>query len=241
MEKKDFYKLISELSNQIKVSLNEKQKNNFYIYMQLLLEWNEKINLTAITEPNEIILKHFIDSITINKYIEKDNSMILDIGTGAGFPGIPLKIIGEEYNLILVDSLQKRINFLEKVVEELELKNIHCVHSRAEELARKHEYREQNDIVVSRAVARLNTLLEYMLPFTKVGGKCICMKSIKAKEELEEAKNAIEVLGGCLEKVENILLPDSNIERSIIIIKKVKNTPKQYPRKAGTPSKQPII
>ena len=208
--------------------------------MDLLLETNEKMNLTAITDENDIILKHFIDSITINKYI-KDKKCVMDIGTGAGFPGIPLKIINQETKFILVDSLQKRIGFLQEVCEKLEFNNIECIHSRAEDLAVKKEYRENCDVCVSRAVARLATLLEYMIPFVKVGGKCICMKAKDISEELEESKKAIEELGGKLENVEQIQLPDSDIMRNIIVINKIKNTPEKYPRKAGKPLKQPII
>ena len=208
--------------------------------MKLLLEWNEKINLTAITEQNDIILKHFIDSITINKYIEQSNS-IIDIGTGAGFPGIPLKIMNQNKKITLVDSLNKRINFLNEVCKEISLENIQCIHARAEELASDLEYRENYETVVSRAVARLNVLIEYMLPFVKKGGLCICMKGPNIDRELEEAKNAIKVLGGKIKSVESFFLPDSDIERNVIIIEKVAETPKKYPRKAGLPSKQPII
>ena len=208
--------------------------------MKLLLEWNEKINLTAIIEQNDIILKHFIDSITINKYIEQSNS-IIDIGTGAGFPGIPLKIMNQNKKITLVDSLNKRINFLNEVCKEISLENIQCIHARAEELASDLEYRENYETVVSRAVARLNVLIEYMLPFVKKGGLCICMKGPNIDGELEEAKNAIKLLGGKIKSVESFFLPDSDIERNVIIIEKVAETPKKYPRKAGLPSKQPII
>ena len=165
----------------------------------------------------------------------------MDIGTGAGFPGIPIKILNKENKVILVDSLNKRINFLKEVCNTLELCNVECIHSRAEELANNKNYREKQDIVVSRAVARLNVLLEYMLPFVKVGGKCICMKGFDIEEELNEAKNAIDILGGKIEIVDEIVLPDSDIKRNIIIVKKVKETNKKYPRKAGMPSKQPIV
>lgn len=198
------------------------------------------MNLTAITEPQEILLKHFIDSLTIAQYI-KENHKILDIGTGAGFPGIPLKIIYENAQITLLDALNKRIHFLQTVIQELQLTNIQAVHGRAEEYSKQENVRESYDIVTSRAVARLNVLLEYMLPFTKVGGKCICMKSVKIEEELEEAKKAIEILGGEFEKIDTILLPETDIARDIVIIRKVKNTPSKYPRKAGTPAKEPII
>lgn len=206
----------------------------------MLQEWNKKINLTAITEPQEILSKHFIDSLTIAPYI-KESYQILDIGTGAGFPGIPLKIIYENAQITLLDALNKRIHFLQTVIQELQLTNVQAVHGRAEEYSKQEKVRESYDIVTSRAVARLNVLLEYMLPFAKVGGKCICMKSVKIEEELEEAKKAIEILGGEFEKIDTILLPETEITRDIVIIRKVKNTPSKYPRKAGTPAKEPII
>lgn len=239
MDRESFSNDLIEKSKKVNVEIDKIKEEQFYQYMQLLIEWNEKINLTAITEPKDIILKHFIDSITINKYI-KDSDNIMDIGTGAGFPGIPLKIMNSDKKFVLVDALNKRINFLNQVCEKLGLKDIKCIHTRAEELANNAEHREIYEIVVSRAVARLNILLEYMLPFVKVGGLCICMKGPNIEEELKEAEKAILVLGGKVEKVENFLLPESDVERNIVIIKKVKNTPNQYPRKAGLPSKQPI-
>lgn len=240
MERESFSKELIEKAKKVNIEIDDKKEEQFYNYMKLLLEWNEKINLTAITEQNDIILKHFIDSITINKYIEQSNS-IIDIGTGAGFPGIPLKIMNQNKKITLVDSLNKRINFLNEVCKEISLENIQCIHARAEELARDLEYRENYETVVSRAVARLNVLIEYMLPFVKKGGLCICMKGPNIDGELEEAKNAIKVLGGKFKSVESFFLPDSDIERNVIIIEKVAETPKKYPRKAGLPSKQPII
>lgn len=240
MEKKDFFKELYEKASEIGMNLEENQLEQFYLYMNLLLEWNEKINLTAIIEPNEVILKHFIDSITINKYIY-DKKSVIDIGTGAGFPGIPLKILNDNVKFTLVDSLNKRINFLNEVKSKLNLENIECVHARVEEFAKNKEYRENFDAITSRAVARLSVLVEYMLPFVKVGGTCICMKGSDINGELEEAQKAIKILGGEVEKVEHFNLPDTDIERNIVIIKKVKSTPKQYPRKAGTPTKQPIV
>ena len=238
MELNEFCKEIEEKSSKIDINLDNEICNKLYNYMNLLLEWNEKINLTAITDEKEIILKHFIDSFTINKFINSGDRM-LDIGTGAGFPGLPIKIIRPEVDVFLMDSLNKRIIFLQTVINELELKNIQAIHGRAEEFVSKE--REAYDIVTSRAVARLNVLLEYMLPFVKVGGRCICMKSFEIEEELKEAKKAIEILGGEIEKIDEITLPNTDIKRKIVIIKKVKNTPSKYPRKAGTPAKEPII
>lgn len=240
MEKQVFKQELEQKAKKMQINLNENQVDQFYKYMELLLEWNEKINLTAIIEPKEIILKHFIDSVTILPYINTQNK-VLDIGTGAGFPGIPLKILNKENEFTLLDSLNKRINFLNDVIQRLNLEKIKAIHGRAEEFINQNGERESYDIVTSRAVARLNILLEYMLPFTKIGGKCICMKSFEIDEELEEAKKAIEILGGELEKVDVITLPESDIKRKIVVIKKVKNTLLKYPRKAGTPEKEPII
>ena len=231
-------KLLEKL-NKIQLNVNDEVLNKFFVYMTNLLEWNEKINLTAITEEDDIILKHFIDSLTILEYIpEKSN--VIDVGTGAGFPGIPLKIVREDINMTLMDSLNKRITFLNEIINKLGLKKINAIHSRAEELAKMPEHREKYDIAVSRAVANLSPLSEYMIPFVKVGGKCICMKGSNIEEELKTAKNAIKELGGEVEKVINFKLPDSDNERNIIIIKKVRNTKSKYPRKAGMPSKEPL-
>ena len=222
------------------MNLTDEQEQKFYEYMKLLKEWNEKINLTTITEEQDILLKHFIDSLTILKYLN-DNDNIIDVGTGAGFPGIPVKIVNETLNVTLMDSLNKRILFLNDVIEKLKLEGIKTVHARAEELGRNKEYREKYDVVTSRAVANLSTLLEYMMPFAKVGGTCICMKGPNIEDELENADLAIKELGGKLEKIENFKLPGSDIERNIIIIKKVRNISNKYPRKAGTPAKEPLI
>lgn len=218
--------------------LSEEQIMQFYKYMNILVEWNEKMNLTAITEPNEVIKKHFVDCLSILKYIPKQCKLI-DVGTGAGFPGVPLKIAESSLDITLLDSLNKRVNFLNEVINTINLEKIKAIHSRAEEYA-IGEKRESYDVAVSRAVAELPTLLEYLMPYVKVGGICICMKGPKALEELEKSRKAIEVLGGKFEKIENINI-DENMERNIIIIKKVKSTSNKYPRKAGKPSKEPII
>ncbi len=239
MEKQEFKAKLKEEAMQFGIELSEKQQDNFYNYMKLLLDWNEKINLTAITEPKEIITKHFVDSLSITSYIN-ENDRILDIGTGAGFPGIPIKIVLEKNEITLLDSLNKRINFLNEVIEKLDLKNIQAVHGRAEEFNKIDENRENYDIIVSRAVAKLNVLLEYMLPFVKLNGRCICMKSADIDEELKEAENAIKILGGEIEKIDEITLKNTDIKRKIIVIKKVNKTPSKYPRKAGTPAKEPI-
>ena len=238
MKTEEFSLNLKEKLNKINIEINDNQVQKFYEYMNLLLEWNEKINLTAITEPDEVILKHFVDSATILKYIKNDMK-IVDVGTGAGFPGIPLNIIDANSKYTLVDSLNKRINFLNEIINKVHLENISTVHSRIEDFAKNSK--ESYDIATSRAVASLNVLLEYLLPLVKVGGMCICMKGSNVKEEIESSNKALEILGGKIEKVEEIILPDSDIVRNIIIIRKVKNTPNKYPRKAGMPRKEPII
>lgn len=221
------------------IKLSEIQLKQFYNYMNLLIEWNKKINLTAITEPDEIILKHFVDSLTISKYIS-DGTKVVDVGTGAGFPGIPLKIVRQDVDITLLDSLQKRINFLNEVINELNLEKITTVHSRVEDFGKNKKYREKFDIATSRAVANLATLSEYLLPLVKVGGKVISMKGSLIQEELENSKNAIKILGGQIEKVDEFDLPNSDINRNIVLIDKIKNTSNKYPRKAGEPSKKPL-
>ena len=239
MKKEEFKKVLYEKTKQIGIELTEEQLEKFYLYMNILLEWNEKINLTAITNEKEIILKHFVDSLTINKYIE-DSKSLIDVGTGAGFPGIPIKILRQDLKITLLDSLNKRINFLNEVIEKLDLKNIECIHGRAEEFGKNKNYREKYDFATSRAVANMSTLSEYLIPFVKVGGKVLAMKGDKAEEELEEAKKAIKLLGGKVENIDNFYLPDSDIKRNIIIIKKIEKTERKFPRKPGMPAKEPI-
>ena len=235
----DFKNKMIDLSKKINVQLNDEQIKKYFEYMTLLLDWNEKINLTAITEMDDVILKHFIDSMTVFKYIENEES-IIDVGTGAGFPGIPIAIMKEDVKITLLDSLNKRINFLNEVCSELKINNVETIHGRAEEIGKNKEHREKYDIAVSRAVANMSTLSEYLIPLVKIGGKCICMKGSEIEQELEQAKFAIKELGGKIEKVEKFTLPDSDMERNIIIIKKIKETSNKYPRKAGMPSKDPI-
>lgn len=239
MEKEKFFKEMQEKSTGLGVRFFMEQTEQFFEYMNLLIEWNEKMNLTAITEPLEIIQKHFVDSLTILNRIE-DNQKVVDVGTGAGFPGIPLAIMNPKLEITLVDSLNKRLVFLQEVINKLKLKNIEIVHARAEDFGQNKNYREKFDIATSRAVANLSTLSEYLLPLVKVNGKCICMKASDADEEIEEAKKAIDVLGGKISKIDKFNLPQSDIGRTIIEIKKEKVTPNKYPRKAGTPSKEPI-
>ena len=239
MEEKIFKDKLRENAAVIGVSLSDEDLDKLYMYKNLVLEWNEKIKLTAITDDYEFAVKHFVDSLTINKYIEPDKT-IIDIGTGAGFPGVPLKILNENNKIVLFDSLNKRLKVLEDIIEKIELTNIETLHGRAEETFKNKQYREKYDVAVSRAVAALNVLVELMLPAIKIGGICICMKGNNAEDEIKEAKKAIKELGGEIIKVEKLVLPEMNLERNIVIIKKVRQTPNKYPRKPGTPQKEPI-
>lgn len=239
MEEKEFKEKLKKSALEIDVELDDEMLNQFYQYKNLVVEWNKKINLTAITDDFEFIIKHFVDSITINQYIQP-NKTIIDIGTGAGFPGIPIKILNKDNKVVLFDSLNKRIKVLEDIIEKINLENIELIHGRAEETFKNVKYREHYDVAVSRAVAGLNVLAELMLPAVKVGGICICMKGNNAESEIDEAKKAVKLLGGEIVKVDKIVLPELKLERNIIVIKKVKPTPKQYPRKPGTPQKMPL-
>ena len=239
MEINEFGAKMKDFCQKIDVEITDEQISKFYKYMELLVDWNNKMNLTAITEPNDIILKHFIDSITIENSIKND-SKVIDVGTGAGFPGIPLSIIRNDLKITLMDSLNKRINFLDEVIKENCLNNVDTIHSRAEELGRNKDYREQFDVATSRAVASLDVLLEYMLPFVKVGGYCVCMKGSNIDEELENSKKALTLLNGKIENIIKFELPESDYGRNIIVVKKTASTPGRYPRKPGTPSKEPL-
>lgn len=239
MSKEEFFNKMKENEKYLKISFSVEQLEQFFVYMNLLIEWNEKMNLTAIVEPNEIILKHFIDSITILKEID-NNSKIIDVGTGAGFPGVPLSIMNPTLKITLADSLNKRLIFLQEVVNQLGVRNIEIIHARAEELGQSKKYREDFDVATSRAVANLSTLSEYLIPLVKKGGKIISMKAGGAQEEIETAKKAIKILGGRIERIEEFKLPQTEIDRTIILIKKEERTPNKYPRKAGIPNKDPI-
>ena len=235
----EFKKVFDFESKKMNIILDDLKMERFYKYMNLLLEWNEKINLTAITDEREIIVKHFLDSLTIEKYLDNIKNLA-DIGTGAGFPGIPIKIFNPNIKITLVDSLNKRVNFLNDIVKELKLENVEVIHSRAEDLGKDKNYREKFDVVTSRAVANLSILSEYLLPLVKIDGKCICMKGAEIEEELESAKYAIKLLGGRIEKVDNFELSDEHLKRNIVVIKKIDKSPSNYPRKAGIPAKKPI-
>ena len=225
----------------IGITLNEQQKQQFDKYYEMLVEWNKVMNLTGITEYDEVNLKHFTDSLTIARTQEMQKvQSVIDIGTGAGFPGIPLKIAFPHLKVVLLDSLNKRIKFLDAVIEELGLENISTIHGRAEDFAKKEEYRECFDLCVSRAVANLATLSEYCLPFVKVEGEFISYKSGDSDEEIRDAEFAVKVLGGKITDVDKFQLPGTDMGRSLVKIKKVKNTAGKYPRKAGLPSKEPL-
>lgn len=225
----------------LNIELDDMQKDKFIQYKEMLKEWNEKINITAIVDDKEIDIKHFLDSLTPSILnIFNGSQKIIDIGTGGGFPGLPLKIIYPNLNVTLLDSLNKRIIFLNEVINSLHLKDIQAIHGRAEELGRKEEYREVYDICVSRAVASLDTLSEYCIPFVKNGGYFLSMKGPDVEEELENSKNAIEKLGGRILKIEKIQIPESDIVHSLILIKKIRETPTKYPRAGGKPKKNPL-
>lgn len=225
----------------LNIRLTEKQVEQFLVYYEMLTEWNKVVNLTSITDYEDVMKKHFIDSVSLVKACDlTGNLSVIDIGTGAGFPGLALKIAFPELKIVLLDSLNKRIHFLTEVIEKLGLQGIDTVHGRAEDYAKQDKYRECFDLCVSRAVANLSTLSEYCLPFVKVGGCFISYKSEKVLEEIQSAERAISLLGGKVEKQVEFTLPDSDIYRNLLVVKKMKNTPSKYPRKAGLPGKEPL-
>ena len=229
----------------IGIHLEDKQVQQFLVYYELLTEWNKVMNLTAITDFKEVVQKHFVDSLSLIKavdgsFLQKKGISMIDIGTGAGFPGIPLKIVFSDLKVTLLDSLNKRIKFLNEVTGKLELRNITAIHGRAEDFAKQKEYREQFDLSVSRAVANLATLSEYSLPYVKKGGFFFSYKAEDIEEEIELSKNAIKILGGRIDEVIKFNLPDSDVKRAIVKIEKNNFTNKKYPRKAGIPSKEPL-
>lgn len=232
--------LLKNACNELNLKIDDNQIDEFLKYKQLLLEWNEKINLTAITDDKEIILKHFVDCLTVCKFIDFNNKTFIDVGTGAGFPALPIKIFCKSSAPTLLDSLNKRINFLKTVGNELNLQNITYIHSRAEDAGQDISFREKYDFCVSRAVANLSVLAEFDLPFVKVGGYFIALKGPLLDNEIIDANKAITTLGGIIEKVETIKIPFTDIEHKLVFIKKLRQTPKQYPRKAGKVSRNPI-
>lgn len=238
-----FAELMKEELSEITIELSEEQLRQFYQYFELLVEWNKVMNLTTIVALEDVVTKHFVDSLSLVKAVpnlgEKE-VRILDLGTGAGFPGIPLKIAFPELKITLLDSLNKRVNFLNEVIQQLELNGIDAVHGRAEDYGRDKEYREKYDYCVSRAVANLSTLAEYCMPYVKIGGAFIPYKSGKIEEELNGAKGAVKLLGGKVEDVVTFILPKTDVERSFVVVRKREGTSRKYPRKAGLPSKEPL-
>lgn len=235
-------KFVLELSKH-NFELTDKQKQQFKLYFKMLIEVNEHVNLTRITEEDEVYLKHFYDSITplfTFGAVFKDGATLCDVGAGAGFPSIPLKILKPGLKVTIVDSLQKRLNFLKDLISELGLTDVELVHGRAEDVGQNKLYRERFDIVTARAVARMSVLSEYCLPLVKKGGYFVASKGPKAEDELDDGKKALEVLGGKLIKDEELTLPASEEERTLVLVQKVKSTPKKYPRQAGTPRRKPI-
>ena len=223
------------------ITLNDTQKNQFIQFYEYLVEKNKVMNLTGITEFQEVLVKHFLDSLACVKAVDMSRiKRIMDIGTGAGFPGVPLKIAFPHLEACLLDSLKKRVNFLEETFQMLKLENITAIHGRAEEYAKNKQYRETYDLCVSRAVSNLATLSEYCLPYVKTGGYFISYKSGTVQEEVEQAQKAVKILGGKIQDVVYFQLPDSEIQRSLVVIEKIKATPGRYPRKAGTPLKEPL-
>lgn len=233
--------VLKQGGKEIHLDIDDRMVEKFFIYKDLLIEWNKKMNLTGITEEKEVMVKHFLDSLTcFMTGVIKQDSKIIDVGTGAGFPGVPLKIYYEDLNITLLDSLNKRIKYLKAVCEGANLKNVEFLHGRAEDYGKKVEYREKYDVAVARAVADLSILSEYCLPFVKVNGYFVAQKGPKAYEEVSKSEKAVKILGGEIIDTFDVKLPFTEIEHTLVVIKKVKPTPKQYPRKAGTPTKKPI-
>lgn len=225
----------------IDISATDKMISQFSDYYDILMEWNKVMNLTAITDINEVIQKHFLDSAILGSYCNLDQEFkLVDIGTGAGFPGVPLKILFPKLEVLLIDSVGKRANFLNEAISRLGLEHIQAVHGRAEDLARQGSYREKFDLCVSRAVANLSSLCEYCIPFVKMDGMFVAYKSANVGEETGQAGRAIQLLGGRLDKLEEFQIPHSEYSRSLVFIKKVRRTDNKYPRKAGTPTKMPL-
>jgi len=238
----NYFDILNKASNNEGLEFDEKKYGQFMKYKDLIKEWNEKVNLTAIKEDEEIVKKHFIDSMKVFKFDKLKNAKnVIDIGTGGGFPGIPMKIIKPEINIVLLDSLNKRINFLNEVIKDLKLENIKAIHGRAEDFAQEIQYREKFDVAVSRAVANLTVLSEFCIPYVKVGGYFVAMKGPAVEEEIKQSKNAIRILGGKIEHIEKVEIEDSDLNHNLVIISKIAETHKKYPRKAGMVTKSPLL
>jgi 16S rRNA (guanine527-N7)-methyltransferase len=244
LQNNELKSILKEGAGNFSIELSDSQVESFIKYKDLLKEWNEKINLTAIEDDKDIIIKHYIDSISILPFIlpeiKREKTTIIDVGTGGGFPGIPIKVSCGKTDVTLLDSLEKRIKFLNEVIKELNLRDIKAIHGRAEDFGVKEGFRESYDIATARAVANLPVLLEYCLPYVKIGGIFIAMKGSKM-DEIENSKKALDILGGKLEEVKEFTLPYSDMKRYIIAVRKLRQTPTKYPRKAGKPSKEPLI
>ena len=235
------YQILEQKLGELGIKQDQNQLERFHKFYQLLIEWNKVMNLTGITEYEDVVEKHFVDSLSIIKAIDLSRiHTVIDVGTGAGFPGIPLKIAFPHLRVVLLDSLNKRIKFLDEVIFQLGLTEIRTIHGRAEEYARKEEYREQFDLCVSRAVANLSTLSEYCLPYIQVGGIFVPYKSGEIDDEVEQSKKAVRILGGNIKDVMKFELPGTDIHRSFVLIHKEQHTQKKYPRKAGIPAKEPL-
>lgn len=232
--------LLKNACEELKINITEEQIEKFMKYKDILLNWNENINLTAITEESEIILKHFVDSLTPLIFRNFEKTKIIDVGTGAGFPALPIKIFSSSSNVTLLDSLNKRINFLKEVSNSLSIENVSFIHSRAEDSGQNSIFREKFDFCISRAVANLSVLAEYDLPFVKIGGEFIALKGNTVEEEILTAKNAIKILGGEISDIKTVKIPFTEINHKLVFIKKLRQTPNKYPRKAGKISKNPI-
>ena len=235
----NFLEVLKNSTKEFGIDLEDDKLKKFETYKDLLKEWNNKINLTAILDDTDIAIKHFLDSLSISEYVKKEGASLIDVGTGAGFPGIPLKIVKDDIDVVLLDSLEKRTKFLNQVIESLDLGKIRTVHGRAEDFGVNEKYREKFDYVTARAVANLPVLLEYCLPFAKVGGLFIAMKGSNI-DELKMSQNALNKLGGKIVDIKEFSLPNSDYKRNVIFVEKVRNTPKGYPRKAGKPAKMPL-
>lgn len=240
MLSEEYKKLLAEEAARFGISISEWQEEKFLLYADLLVQWNEKINLTAITDEEGIVIKHFLDSLSIMPHMPADTDSLIDVGTGAGFPGIPVRIVNDRIKVTLLDSLEKRVKFLDEVISRLELRDIYAIHGRAEDFGADEKYREKFDVAAARAVASLPVLLEYCLPFVRVGGMFIAMKGPEAQNELKESKKALGILGGEVINVKEFNLPRIENKRCIVLIKKCRHTPTNYPRKSGKPTKQPI-
>ena len=233
--------LLLESAQALGIALSEAQTDQFMQYLSLLLEWNEKMNLTAITDPVEVVQKHFIDCISVLPHLDlQGGETMIDVGTGAGFPGVPLKIASPALQVTLLDALQKRLTFLDTLTQSLDLYDVTLVHSRAEDGGQNPDLREQFDLCVSRAVANLAVLLEYCLPFVKVGGKLAALKGPDATQEIEQAQNALQIVGGKVTAVIPITIPHTDLQHQLVLVEKIAPTPQRYPRKAGKISKKPL-